>query len=525
MENTPPPDSDLKFVEYYHPSVRITILVLLFCIAFLLFQAVVFENTWDDAYISYRYSRNFVENNGLVYNIGERVEGYTTFLWVMIIGLIGKTGLDIPTIGKVMSMLFGLATLIVTYFIGLSLGKKYYTAALLCALFLAIRIDFGVHYQSGMETSLHAFILSLAYLIYLKNKRRLLIPLGILAGLLQLVHPEGIIFTVAFIITELMDTPGGAFKIRLKNIGLFILPVGLIVISHLVWRYFYYGDLLPNTYYAKSPGLDLIKYIRGTWYLAKFFIFGGGFLYYLPGLYFLYACIRNKQVRMLAIIISLYLLFNVYASGDWSPYSRFMMPVLPLVIVSVIYGILKLASALKAGKLALAFVVMVFLVTGYQSGLVTKVEPTVFIGKHRKQRGRWKVLCEEFRKIKAKYPDLTIASNPIGMVGYYSEARIIDMLGLTNKHIAKEGRQIMGAPGHERWDMDYVLNQKPDIIYPGSYLVTDDGKVRPRLGLFTSEEDYARIDRDYEMVNVPDAGQYWIKKSLKATLPPDEFEK
>lgn len=139
MENTPPPDSDLKFVEYYHPSVRITILVLLFCIAFLLFQAVVFENTWDDAYISYRYSRNFVENNGLVYNIGERVEGYTTFLWVMIIGLIGKTGLDIPTIGKVMSMLFGLATLIVTYFIGLSLGKKYYTAALLCALFLADR--------------------------------------------------------------------------------------------------------------------------------------------------------------------------------------------------------------------------------------------------------------------------------------------------------------------------------------------------------------------------------------------------
>ena len=83
----------------------------------------------------------------------------------------------------------------------------------------------------------------------------------------------------------------------------------------------------------------------------------------------------------------------------------------------------------------------------------------------------------------------------------------------------------MQSSGHERWDMDYVLNQKPDIIYPGSYLVTDDGKVRPRLGLFTSEEDYARIDRDYEMVNVPDAGQYWIKKSLKATLPPDEFEK
>lgn len=524
MENTPPPDSDLKFVEYYHPSARITILVLLFCIAFLLFQAVVFENTWDDAYISYRYARNFVENNGLVFNVGERVEGYTTFLWVMLIGLIGKTGFDIPTIGKVMSMLFGLATVIVTYFIGLSLGKRYYTAALLCALFLAIRIDYGVHYQSGMETSLHAFILSLAYLIYLRNGKNLLIPLGILAGLLQLVHPEGIIFAVAFIITELLDTQGDKFKVRLKSIGLFIVPVGLIVISHLIWRYFYYGDLLPNTYYAKSPGLDLIKYIRGAWYLAKFFIFGGGFLYYLPGLYFLYAYIRNKQVRMLTIIISLYLLFNVYASGDWSPYSRFMMPVLPLVLVCVVYGLLKLASALKASKLALAFVVMAFLVTSYQNGLVLKVEPTVFIAKHRKQRGKWKILCEEFRKIKAQYPDLTIASNPIGMVGYYSEARIIDMLGLTDRHIAHGGEEIMGAPGHERWDIEYVLKQNPEIIYAGGHIITADGKIRPTLGTHTPDAIYDRIDREFERIVIPDIGEYLIRKTFKDTLSKEQSD-
>ena len=39
--------------------------------------------TQDDAYISYRYVANFLNGDGLVYNIGERVEGYTNFGWVI----------------------------------------------------------------------------------------------------------------------------------------------------------------------------------------------------------------------------------------------------------------------------------------------------------------------------------------------------------------------------------------------------------------------------------------------------------
>ncbi|MEO8666684.1 MAG: hypothetical protein ABI462_14415, partial [Ignavibacteria bacterium] len=38
----------------------------------------------DDAYISFRYIQNFVNGNGLVFNIGERVEGYTNLLWVLL---------------------------------------------------------------------------------------------------------------------------------------------------------------------------------------------------------------------------------------------------------------------------------------------------------------------------------------------------------------------------------------------------------------------------------------------------------
>jgi hypothetical protein len=37
----------------------------------------------DNAYISYRYAENLVRGEGLVFNHGERVEGYSNFLYVL----------------------------------------------------------------------------------------------------------------------------------------------------------------------------------------------------------------------------------------------------------------------------------------------------------------------------------------------------------------------------------------------------------------------------------------------------------
>ena len=38
----------------------------------------------DDTYISLRYAKNLVDGLGLVFNPGERVEGYTNFLFVLL---------------------------------------------------------------------------------------------------------------------------------------------------------------------------------------------------------------------------------------------------------------------------------------------------------------------------------------------------------------------------------------------------------------------------------------------------------
>ena len=71
----------------------------------------------DDAYISFRYVQNFVDGNGLVFNIGEKVEGYTNLLWVLILSMFAFAKINIESVSQYLSILFGTVVLIITYFI------------------------------------------------------------------------------------------------------------------------------------------------------------------------------------------------------------------------------------------------------------------------------------------------------------------------------------------------------------------------------------------------------------------------
>src|SRR3990172_669114 len=71
----------------------------------------------DDAYITFRYSKNLSSGNGPVYNIGERVEGYTDFLWMLILsaGFLFYPAIDIALLGKVIGTLSSLCTLLLMF--------------------------------------------------------------------------------------------------------------------------------------------------------------------------------------------------------------------------------------------------------------------------------------------------------------------------------------------------------------------------------------------------------------------------
>src|SRR5580765_7051222 len=74
----------------------------------------------DDAFISFRYIRNFVEGNGLVFNIGERVEGYTNLLWVLLLSVFVFLKMNVENVAQILSVAFGIVTLYMTYLISTS---------------------------------------------------------------------------------------------------------------------------------------------------------------------------------------------------------------------------------------------------------------------------------------------------------------------------------------------------------------------------------------------------------------------
>jgi len=102
--------------------------------------------TIDDAFISYRYALHWAQGHGPVYNLGERVEGYTNFLWVAILAGFIKLHADPVLASKIIGLLTGIGTIVFLF----NLGQRIRPGSLFVAL-------------SPLLTALHWIFASLAF--------------------------------------------------------------------------------------------------------------------------------------------------------------------------------------------------------------------------------------------------------------------------------------------------------------------------------------------------------------------------
>src|SRR5688572_12167490 len=66
------------------------------------------EHWLDDAYIFFRYAENWADGHGPVFNVGERVEGYSSILWTMILAAGAALSIEPEHLAPVMATGFGL---------------------------------------------------------------------------------------------------------------------------------------------------------------------------------------------------------------------------------------------------------------------------------------------------------------------------------------------------------------------------------------------------------------------------------
>ncbi len=152
----------------------------------------------DDAWISFRYAQNWNNGLGLVYNPGERVEGYTNFLWTVIIGLLMRIGMDPLIAAKFSGILLSLLVLLITHRLYVRVSPGQSAFAVLPVLLLSTNVCFAAYAVAGMETPLFALLVVLGvYLFVRENESTAPIPFplsGSIFALASLARPEGVLF-------------------------------------------------------------------------------------------------------------------------------------------------------------------------------------------------------------------------------------------------------------------------------------------------------------------------------------------
>ncbi len=211
----------------------------------------------DDIFIALRYVQNFNEGNGWVYNAGEYVEGYTDFLWLLIVSFFTWLRFDAGNTTIVLGMIFSTGTLIVFSLIGykISLLKNKFIFPFI-TLALALNYDYNAWATGGLEVSFVTFLLSTAFYIYFftefnLTKRLLLSGLFICLGLMT--RPDVmlilIFMNVLLFIRNITNRTTTSELIKFHFI--FNASILLIYLPYFLWRYNYYGFIFPNTYYVK----------------------------------------------------------------------------------------------------------------------------------------------------------------------------------------------------------------------------------------------------------------------------------
>ncbi|HLG93547.1 MAG TPA: hypothetical protein VI546_01800, partial [candidate division Zixibacteria bacterium] len=229
--------------------------------ALLLFQFLRFDVLQDDAFISFRYIRNFLDGHGLVFNLGERVEGYTNFFWIMLLAFLAKLGFPLIETARWTGVLAAIATLGVAIYA----ARRYYPErgwlwVLSVPFLLAANGALAYWAGSGLETALFTLLAAAGAVTYLSRPNLSLL----LVALATLTRPEGGLLAFLFGVSGVL-LKEKSWRQTLTFWGV----LALFLLPFAIFKYFYYGSLLPNPFYAKT-GFSLEYLQSGLAYVGLF---------------------------------------------------------------------------------------------------------------------------------------------------------------------------------------------------------------------------------------------------------------
>lgn len=460
---------------------------------FFLIAVLTYTHLGEDAFISFRYTRNLARGWGLIYNQGEAVEGYSNLFWVLILTPFEIIGVRLHVAARILSTLFFAGLIFCGLWSARRLVPRNLPVWVAWWLPVALALEPYLHYHDdrGLETVAYAALLGGAMLTIGAG-----LPLwiaGLLAGLATITRPEGLGFALALVpgvYTLAQMTNGKSLfdkEAIVQTLKFLAWPFGFFFVQ-LVFRQMTYGELVPNTVIAKKPGggglTAVVSLMCSHGFVPLIGLIG-------LGVGCIYARTRALAIAGLGMWLAA-VVFQIRAGNLLNVGFRYQAPILVpsvtgiwLLVTSAAEGLRLDRPTAPKGAVLCGAAMLLFLVplqisipgSAYFRGntdaprsrlLVRLTEPQTY---NIAERLTWYFHDPIFINTQAGLwvrenlpPQAVLAADQMGQFGYHAgpDQTIIDLLGLMDAHIARHGLSV-----------EYIQQRRPAYIVVETCLDTN----------------------------------------------------
>lgn len=418
----------------------------------------------DDAYVSFRYAHNLVHGRGLVFNPGDRVEGYTNFSWTIMSALAIALRLPPEVVMPVLGLASAVGLLLLVAREGKRLaeadGSPHALAGVPAALLLSCSTSVALYSVCGLETVFFALLETVAIVALASDRPR---RFALFSALAFMTRPEAGLIIVGGLLLLGATTLQAKREVRRRFFEA-ITILAVLVGPYLAFKLAYFGSMLPNTLAAKPPDLMAgVAYVgAGSWPL-------------LGVVAAALVSVRNAERRrressrdrsptrrlsrstLLLIVWAVLVVSVALEGGDFMPVGRMLLPtlgVLALVADRTLIDVSRWPKRLRdlpglavlLGALAyIPVMASASLFTNRQGGLLAETD----VGRRR--------FVEELVRSGVR----SVGTFDVGLLGYLAaDVTILDLGGLTDRTIAR-------TPGFY-WNKeppeDYLRARAPDAF-------------------------------------------------------------
>lgn len=527
----------------------------------------------DDALISMTYARTLARTGELVWYPGaERVEGFTNPGYTLIMAVPHWLGLDASQACLVMSIL-GLATVLLTAFLAGGIANGLHASRLVAsATALTVSCSFPLLYWSvfGLEAGMVAVLLTAMLVLALSAGAAgpsvgALTGMAGLAAMAVLVRPDAAVIAVVIYAWVVLQ-PSGSAEVPGRFVRALILGVGILGTAVVVTltRWYYYGAITPNTYDLKMGNSTLADRFGRAWAVdtEAWWLLAAAALAALV----LWLCSDAPRPRivLLGAIAVVQVCYTFYIGGDTFHPDRFLTPVTLAVTVLVVPAVVVLprrgvwaAIAAAIAVIGLAIVVWRLLPEPWSFGALlpllvaavllvpagdrlARVVPAfplvlavvaltaltagnsiagyrgwIHFGAALWPLDRLAIQRSlEFRDI--TQPEAVFGVFGAGAIPYWAERPAVDLLGKSDRVVARQERRGRFIPGHDKWDYQRsVIELQPDVV--DADLLDPDSDA---LATFPARSgELAAIARLYERRCLSDGGAVLVRRDTTALDP------